>query len=310
MPTENSVTKAQSGCKCILILSEKSSGSSAFQNLLAKFAEIRHVDITRHGENETLYWTKAASVLGMPQRKMVDSEVPIHPDRAAADLFSILADNVPGFEPQLGNKAGLFEGWRRLCMHYAPVFIEKSPHHLCQWSALELIIDCTETIVDVDFLIVGLIRNPMDVVYSQFQRWRSRPEQVEQQWSTAYRNLLELQKRNSQRLVIIRYEDMVKSLSVLTPVFEFCDVVPSIEAASYLHQRSTQKWKTDPLFGFDLSNETKHLAKQFGYEYSEMTNSTHLLWPLSREVSRGAFKVRQTISRLVHYVPWRRRTIA
>ena len=80
--------------KNIILLSEKSSGSSACQNLLARFTNIRHVAQTRHFENETLYWTKAASILGKSQIKMVDSEVPIDPVKAKSDLISLLRDNL------------------------------------------------------------------------------------------------------------------------------------------------------------------------------------------------------------------------
>ncbi len=73
-----------SACKsqCIIILSIKSSGSSACQNLLSKFSQVSYVPKTRHFENETLYWTKAASVLGLPQVDMIDSEVPISKEKA------------------------------------------------------------------------------------------------------------------------------------------------------------------------------------------------------------------------------------
>ncbi|HYE74680.1 MAG TPA: sulfotransferase, partial [Blastocatellia bacterium] len=192
------------GEKCIIILSEKSSGSSACQNLLAKFANIRHVARTRHYENETLYWTKAASILGLPQLSMVDSEVPLPRQRAKAELISLLRDNLDDYVPPDNDRQLIFEGWRSLCWKYSPIFLEKSPHHLCQWSALELIIECIKEVYDVDFLLIGLIRNPMDTAYSQFNRWRSRPEQVQKQWLTAYQNLLKLKQIVGEQLVIVR----------------------------------------------------------------------------------------------------------
>ena len=118
--------------KCIIILSSKSCGSSACQNLLAKLANIRHVEKTRHFENETLYWTKAASILNLSQVKMLDSEVPIGPSKAKKDLVDLLRDNVGDVPGQLIDKEFIFQGWRMLCEHYYPVFIEKSPHHLNQ----------------------------------------------------------------------------------------------------------------------------------------------------------------------------------
>ena len=171
--------------KCIIILSEKSSGSSALQNLLVKFAEIQHVSKTRHFENETLYWTKAASILDKPQLVMVDSEVPIERKKARGELISLLKDNLNDYVPPVDDKELIIEGWRLLCNKYSPIFLEKSPHHLCQWAAIELIIECIRQVTDVDFLLIGLIRNPMDTLYSQFKRWGSRPEEVQE--TMAYR---------------------------------------------------------------------------------------------------------------------------
>ena len=149
--------------KNIIILSEKSSGSSACQNLLTKFASIKHVSKTRHFENETLYWTKAASILGKPQLKMVDSEVPIECLKAKNDLISLLRDNLNNYTPPDNERELIMQGWRLLCKNHSPIFLEKSPHHLCQWSALELIIEHIREVNDVDFLIIGLIDIGLEV---------------------------------------------------------------------------------------------------------------------------------------------------
>ena len=130
--------------KNIILLSEKSSGSSAFQDLLTKLTKINCVKRTRHYQNETLYWTKAASILKMPQIKMVDSEVPIESQKARKDLVAILQDNLNNYQLPKRDKDIIFNGWEHLCKKYSPIFIEKSPHHLCQWSSIELILECVE----------------------------------------------------------------------------------------------------------------------------------------------------------------------
>ena len=150
--------------------SSKSSGSSALQNLLAKLPQVDHISKTRHFEYETLYWTKAASVLRLPQVDMLDSEVPISKERARLDLINLLCDNLESYTPPSDNDELIFGGWKLLCQNYSPVFLEKSPHHLHQWSALELINECIERIPEVDFLIVGLVRNPMAILYSAWDR--------------------------------------------------------------------------------------------------------------------------------------------
>ena len=272
--------------KNIIILSEKSSGSSACQNLLAKFANIQHISKTRHYQNETLYWTKAASILGLPQLKMVNSEVPIEREEARNDLISLLKDNLDDFMPAKNDKELIMEGWKHLCKKYSPIFLEKSPHHLCQWSAIELIIEYIHETNDVDVLLIGLIRNPMDTIYSQYRRWKSPPEKVEKQWIVAYQNLQKLRKIVGDQLVILRYEDMVSSLESLGPVFSFCEVTARGADKTYLHQKSLQKWKSDFLFGFSLSNEAIELAEKYGYQRNELFNKARPIWPVVKELSR------------------------
>ena len=108
-------------------------------------------------------------------------------------MVELLKLNVDkNYIPINDDKELVFDGWAKLCQRYAPVFIEKSPHHLYQWSSILLIVECMEKLTDVEFLIIGLIRNPMDTIYSMWDRWRSRPEHIQFEWLLAYQNLLKL----------------------------------------------------------------------------------------------------------------------
>ena len=260
-----------------------------------KFARVKLVTKTRHFENETLYWTKAASVLGLPQLQMVDSEVPIPPAKAKADLIALLADNLDDYSPPSDDKEMIMDGWRRLCERYTPIFFEKSPHHLPQWSVLELILECRKELADIDFLFIGLVRNPMDTIYSQFTRWAARPEPLQQQWLVAYRNLVRLKALLQEQLVIIRYEDMVSSLGCLQPVFDFCGVNRDEIDPNYLHRASLAKWKSDRFFSFSLAEEVVALAQTYGYRKEELTNSRALFWPVYRELVRFAKKSKKSV---------------
>jgi len=272
--------------KCIIILSEKSSGSSACQNLLARFANVRHVANTRHGEHETLYWVKAASLLGYPQIDMLDSEVPIEPQQAKTDLRDLLVENLQNPVLPESDSELVFDGWRQICLAHTPIFLEKSPHHLCQWSAIELIVEARERILDVDFFIVGLVRNPMDTLYSQFQRWRTPPEHLQYQWGIAYRNLLKLEEVIAENLLIVRYEDMVSSIHSLQPLLDFCGAEVGDKDKNFFHNRSVAKYREDRRFGFQLSDEVAEVAKAYGYSDSDLRNDPWVLWPMYRRASR------------------------
>lgn len=276
--------------KCLIILSSKSSGSSACQNLLTRFTDINVVPKTHHYQNETLYWTKAASTLNLPQQQMLDSNVPYSAEQAYIELTSLLEDNLPSYEFPADLKQLIFDGWSRLCKQYAPVFLEKSPHHLYQWSALQLILECMDLLEDeVDFLLIGLVRNPMDTLYSAFRRWRTSPEKAQYEWLTAYTNLLKLKEFAGDKLVIVRYEDIISSLDYMKPIFDFCNIKNWEGEDEFLHPRSISEYRRNRLYGFNLANEIIQLAELYGYARSELLHKNSFLWPAYRDVSRHLY---------------------
>ena len=256
--------------RCIVILSDKSSGSSALQAYLVRFAGGRHVEKTRHHEHETLYWTKAASLLLRPQEPMLDSEVPIAPERARADLLALLRDNLGDAPAATDDRELVFSGWRALCERFAPTFVEKSPHHLHQWSALELLVECMGASPDVTFLAIGLVRNPIDVVYSSWKRWRAAPEPNQHEWLRAARNLQRLTAVLGPRLAVLRYEDAIRDPARLDFVHAFTGVPRTPESQDFLHRDSIQKWRRDPDFRFVLAAPVRQLALELGYRPEEL----------------------------------------
>lgn len=277
--------------KCVILLSEKSSGSSPFQNLLSQTPAVKRIAKTSHYENETLYWTKAASILQMPQLEAIDSEVPIERFDAKIQLIRLLKENLDNYHPPVDERELIFDGWQKLCEKFQPVFLEKSPHHLYQWSAIELILECMDRLKGVQFLVVGLIRNPMDTIYSQFRRWRTRPESLQNQWIIAYQNLRRLKKMLKEKLVIVQYEDVAQSVNVLRPVFDFCNIKETTQ--NFFHKKSIGRWKNDRLFGFSLSSDAIALAEYYGYQRKDLVNTNGTaIWPTYRELVRIGYKTK------------------
>jgi len=264
---------------------------------LAKCSGINHVTHTRHYENETLFWTKAASVLGMPQLKMIDSEIPMERAQARLDLHRLLEDNLAGYSAPSDDTEMIFGGWKRLCEAFGPIFLEKSPHHLCQWSSLLLIREAIRELTSVDFLVIGLVRNPLDTVYSQYCRWGSRPEHLQRQWCAAYDNLLRLKALLREKLIILRYEDMVSDVTHFQAILQFCGVSVGPGDRDYMHQHAISKWKRDRTFGFTLAEETMRIAQSFGYAENELTNGRRLFWPITREWSRASHRILRPMTR-------------
>lgn len=268
--------------KCVMVLSTKSAGSSALQHLICRFGGGRHVERSRHTSRstvETLYWTKAASVLGLPQVRLPDSEVPIPRARAERDLHELLTQNIPGYVPPADPDALVFEGWRALCHRYAPVFVEKSPHHLHQWSALKLIAQAARDLDDVDFRFVGIVRNPMDALYSAWRRWRMRPDIFQHHWRMAYDNLHRWRDVAGEYLMTVRYEDFSTGPQTAARLMEFLGLQPlRPDFDRFIHGISRQRWKYDPWFRFQLDPRVEAAAKLWGYTRDDLYNVPHPMW--------------------------------
>ena len=285
--------------QCLMILSTKSAGSSAVQELVCNHLGGRHVGVTRHAENETLFWTKAASALGLPPISMLDSEVPIARRRAQRELRESLAANLPGYDVPIDTRAMIFDGWQRLCLAHAPLFVEKSPHHLLQRPALELVLEAMERTSGVTHKFLGLIRNPMDALYSAWSRWRSDPERHQHQWRLSYENLLWFQSRVGERLVVLRYEDFPAPGGAVETLASFVGAESGTEARAALHASSIARWKSDPGFGFRLHPAVASLALGFGYAPQELENQPRGFWPVRRVALRLKYRaVEQPVRRL------------
>ncbi|MEL6822922.1 MAG: sulfotransferase [Calditrichota bacterium] len=277
--------------KCVLLFSDKSSGSSALQRALVKHPDLNTVEKTRHFYSETLYWNKAAALLGMEQAEMRYSELPMSQDKARTDLYAVLRDNLPDWKPSSDDSHTVFEGWRLLCEHYAPIFFEKSPHHLHYTSALELIRQFDNSNLEIDFRYIGLVRNPIDTLYSMWQRWSAIPEKSQYEWLRAHRNMLEFQQEVGEQLLIIRYEDLTAGPEVIQQLCNFIGIEWNKDIGSSLHRKSVQKWRNDRNFGFQPSKEVVEMAVKLGYKIEEVTVPKSPIWPVLRLVNQANFHV-------------------
>lgn len=248
--------------KCIIILSEKSSGSSALMKYLLRYEKIHAVKHTRHNERETLFWTKAASMLQRPQKKLVGSEVPIPEEKARGQLESMIKKNVPSFENlnMTDGMALVFDWWEFMCVQHHPVFLEKSPHYLANWSNIELICHTIAIMKYVPHQIIGLIRHPLNTLYSIHRRWKLSLYEYEKQWIRSYKNLLRLKEMLPDKVHIVKYEDMCKTANHLKPVIEFAGYT-NIKEAGFKTPR-----KIPESFKYKLQDKTIKLAQEFGYE--------------------------------------------
>ena len=261
----------------VILLSDKRSGSTMFELELCRHPDIRHVDYTPHTYNETHHWLKAACVLNRPAHLFHGGKVyPGYGSRMGARQYLIdgILGNAPDFDVPEDDEQLVFEGWETLCQTFAkPVFFEKSPQYSAHWAALDLILKWME-ITEFEVRFIGLVRNPMGVMYSANQLFFTDPAKRQFSWADTYRNILSMKEMvGSGQFHMVRYEDLVsKPREVFDRVCDFIGVERSPEIGKGVHGESTNKWVNDPDFILQLDESVARLAGHFGYEKTDLEN--------------------------------------
>ena len=287
------MTEVAPGATSVFILSDKSSGSSVLQDELLKHGSVNGLQKTPHQEGETLFWNKAAALLGMPQVRMIDSRIlPMDPQTARTALEQLCVDNLDSYIPPVNDRELVFGGWRALVLGHQPVFLEKSPHHIHFQSALDLIVEADDTNPDIPFRYLGLARDPMDTLYSMWRRWGVPPDTRQHEWVRAYRNLLALSERVADRFLLIRYEDLVTDPTVMRKVCEFIGVEWQDDIGASLVAGSIGAWRRDKTYGFRPSPAVLDLAAKLGYDGpGDLPNVPS--WPLRHRAAVARATVRR-----------------
>lgn len=296
----------------VILLSDKRSGSTWFERELCKHRDVRHIHFTPHTYNETHYWVKAACILPTATE---DFSGGVRPDAygsstaARKSLVKTIQGNVPDFVVPDDAEKLVFEGWNVLCKQFAhPVFFEKSPQHPHHWAALELLVSWIRT-TDYQVRVIGLVRNPMSVMYSALQLFQTDPQNRQFGWAHANRNILKFgELLNDEQFYFVRYEDVVRQ-----PELEFrklCDFIGiDYESAvgQSVHDSSLNKWRDDVTYTLQLDESVSALAREFGYSEQDLYNPPKpepwILDKIQRELvlkfKRGKSKVYNFIKRLL-----------
>lgn len=278
--------------KSVILLSDKSSGSSAVQRELIGSGNLRMADWTPNAQNETLYWIYASAILGLKQEDMIYSNLPIERSEALEKWNQLLDQNLPnGFQkPKHVGVEQIFVGWRLLADRFGPVFFEKSPHHLHNWSSIQLMLDCDRKYPDVDFKFIGLVRNPMDTIYSHWTRWNVDPNEKQFEWMSAYKNLIRLQEMEPSKMIVVRYEDLVLDPNSISKVYDFLNLEKTENQYGQLHAGSVSKWVTDASFGFQLDSSVVEFATSLGYLPEQLHNVESWKWPIIRLLNKRSHR--------------------
>lgn len=275
----------------VILLSDKRSGSTMFQDELCKHPLIQTVAYSPHTYLETHHWLKGAVMLGMPPETFAGGKTyQGYGSRSNARTYMIdcIRGNVPGFQIPADDRALIFDGWEALCDRFAqPVFFEKSPQILAHWSALSLMLEWIKQTRHT-VKIIGLTRNPLSVQYSAFQLFHTDPEKRQFGWLAIQKNLRAFQNLLSpENYLHVKYEDIIQNPQpTFANICGFIGVDPSPEVGKGVHAESLTKWKDDPDFTLQLDRTVKQIAFAFGYSEAELDNPAkdkpslprHLFW--------------------------------
>lgn len=262
----------------VILLSDKRSGSTIFQEEICRHAGVNQVDFSPHAYLETQHWLKAARLLEMPKELFYGHKYYgafTSAKNARAFLIECVQKNVPDFLVPDDDEELILKGWEALCDKFAtPVFFEKSPHHLAQWACLSLLLNWMKR-TNFRVKVVGLVRNPLAVMYSSEKLFKTNPEQRQFGWSDMYRNLMAFEQFLSpDNYLQVRYEDLIttpqESFRTIYDFIGLDDATPVAE--SQVHANSRQKWRDDPNFTLQLDESVKQVARYFRYTDEELNN--------------------------------------
>ena len=294
----------------VILLSDKRSGSTMFQDAICAHHKVQTVEYSPHTYLETHHWLKAAVLLGAnPSLFSNGKTYKNYGSRKNARIYleSELKGNLPTYEIPKDDKQLVFEGWEALCDRFAkPVFFEKSPQHLAHWAALSLLLEWAEQTKKYKVKIIGLVRNPLAVQYSAFKLFRSLPQERQYGWLNIHKNILAVESLlEKEQFHLVRYEDIVDAPeTTLTAICKFIGIEFVGSMVGKIHGNSKTKWNDDPYFTLTLDPAIIQMAKTFGYTANVLKNDNTkqsskwnlLVWNINTMLFKGKNK---TINRLI-----------
>lgn len=265
----------------VILLSDKRSGSTMFQNILCKHNDIQTVQSSPHTYLETHHWLKGAVLLS--KNRVLFSGSKTYKNYGSKKntrtyIETLLKSNLPDYQIPKNDKQLVFEGWEALCDKFAkPIFFEKSPQHLAHWAALSLLLEWIKKTDKYKVKVVGLVRNPIAVQYSAFQLFKTLPNDRQYGWLNIHKNMLAFKSfLKEDQFELVKYEDIIEAPE--RKISELCDFIgisyhPSM--INEVHGDSRHKWNENPSFNLKVDSSVKQMAYTLGYKPEELINTNN-----------------------------------
>lgn len=275
----------------VLLLSDKRSGSTMFQQELCRHSDIQTVSYSPHTYLETHHWLKAAVLLESAPADFSGGRVYRgYGGRTNARTYTedCIKGNVPQFDTTMSDRDLVFDGWEALCRRFAkPVFFEKSPQYLAHWAALELMLEWIKH-TEFEVKVIGLIRHPLSVLYSAEELFHSNPQKRQFGWAEIYRNWIRLTEcLDADQFMLCRYEDLIENpRSAFGEICDFIGVPRDPNVGAQVKDSSLAKWRVDPFFSIQLDPSVSDIAIELGYSADELVNPCTIKAPLVLRLKR------------------------
>jgi len=280
----------------VILLSDKRSGSTMFQDELCKHPQIQTVPDSPHSNLETHWWLMGAVLLDLPAPLFSGSKTYSgygSRKNARVQMLDLLTSCAPNYSPPSNDEDLVFEGWEAICRKLAqPIFFEKSPQFVAHWAALSLLYSWMER-TTLDVKVIGLVRNPHGVMYSAARLFGTDPSTRQIGWLETCRNLVSFsQMLNKEQYKQYRYEEIASDpIAKFAEICQFIGVEPNTAVGAGTHAGSSEKWRKKEDYNLILHDSVTQIARSFGYSTEDLHNPNGRLYIPRSDIQRKSFRL-------------------
>jgi len=242
--------------RTIILLSSKRSGSTAVFTMFQRHPDVGVCHVNRAIDLwEPNFWNFGAeAIAGRPELFA----------KRFAESHPFLGGGAPRSEDEL------FAMWDAILDRQGPTVFDKSPKYLGDRAAFDLMLKYRARGDDLRF--IALVRDPRDVITSQFTLWNhlvegDSPAFREDRWIAQYEHLEQLQRQFY--IPLFRYEDFAAAPAVYAPImFEHCGVRHVPEAYAHVRPVNVGRHATsdkEEIRAWTPGEKLRRMMRVFGY---------------------------------------------
>lgn len=261
--------------KTIILLSSKRSGSTAIFKCFQKHSKVKIPHYNQKIENwEIQYWSLASLALKgnlNPFKKRMSVSFP----KLNIDFNKNITEKF------------FFDLWNQILDNNGGIVFDKSPQYLGDFKAMNLL---KKFIINGNNVkIFALIRDPKDVITSQFELWKEYTlndslEKREKFLLKQYQHLEKLQKENN--IPLYYYEKLSRDpVKYMTEIYNHCELPIENNTWSHLKPVSIGRYSTSVLINkkkWQFSDKFKEFLTKYNYLEEQLNYKQKIFFKILR----------------------------